>query len=71
MKVEAVTHALRWTALTGDSRATHAIIFTDSMSLLQNWKVEWEAQTGMCQYLTSNFVNSTVVLPSTCRNEEK
>ena len=38
MEVEAVTHALRWIASRGDSQTTHAIILTDSMSLLQ--KVE-------------------------------
>ena len=56
MEVEAATHVLRWIATRGDSRTTHAIIFTDSMSLLQ--KVEREAQTGMCQWLTSTFENS-------------
>ena len=38
MEVEAVTHALRWIASLADSRTTHAIIFTDSMSLLQKVK---------------------------------
>ena len=38
--MEAVTHALRWTASRGDSRNTHATIFTDSMSVLQNVKSE-------------------------------
>ena len=35
MEVEAVTCALCWIASSGDSRTTHAIILTDSMSLLQ------------------------------------
>ena len=35
MEVEAVTHSVRWIASRGDSRTTHAIILTDSMSLLQ------------------------------------
>jgi len=35
---EAVTHALRWIASRGDSQTTHAIILTDSMSLLQKVK---------------------------------
>ena len=39
-EVKAITHALRWIASRGDSQTTHAIIFTDSMSLLR--KVEWE-----------------------------
>ena len=38
MEVEAVTHALRWIASRGDSQTTHAIILTDSMSLLQKVK---------------------------------
>ena len=33
--MEAVTHALRWIASRGDSQTTHAIILTDSVSLLQ------------------------------------
>ena len=40
MEVEAVTHALRCIALRGYSRTTHAIILTDSMSLLQKKKSE-------------------------------
>ena len=38
MEVEAVTHALRWIASKGDSRTTHAIILTDSISLQQKVK---------------------------------
>ena len=38
MEMEAVTHALRWIAPRGDSQTTHAIILTDSMSLLQKVK---------------------------------
>ena len=48
LEVKAIAHALRWTASRGDSRTTHAIIFADSISLLQ--KVVWEARTGMCQW---------------------
>ena len=55
-EVEAITHALCWIASRGDSQPTHAIILTDSVSLLQ--KVEWEAQTGICQWSTSTFGNS-------------
>ena len=40
MEVEAVTHALRWIASRGDSRITHAIIPTDSVSMLQKVKSE-------------------------------
>ena len=45
-----------WIASSGDGWTTHAIILTDSMSLLQ--KVEWEAWTGMCQWLTPTFEHS-------------
>ena len=38
MEVGAVTLALRWIASKGDSQTTHAIILTDSMSLLQKVK---------------------------------
>jgi len=38
MAVEEVTHALCWIASRGDSRTTHAIILTDSISLLQKVK---------------------------------
>ena len=41
MEVEAVSHALSWIASRVNSRTTHAIILTDSMSVVQ--KVEWEA----------------------------
>ena len=40
VEAEAVTHALRWIASGGDSRTTHAVILTDSMSLLQKVKSE-------------------------------
>ena len=56
MEVEAVAPALRWTASRGDSRTTHVIILTDSVSLLQKWK--WKVQTGMCQRSTLTFENS-------------
>ena len=38
MEVDAVTHALRWIASGGHSQITHAIILTNSMSLLQKVK---------------------------------
>ena len=38
MEEETVTGALRWIASRGDSQTTHAIILTDSMSLLQKVK---------------------------------
>ena len=38
MEVEAVTLALRWIASRGDSQTTHAIILTDSTSLIQQLK---------------------------------
>ena len=55
MEVEAVTHYLHWIASRGNSQTTHAIILTDSLSLLQ--KVEREAQTGISHCLTSTFEN--------------
>ena len=58
MEVEVVTHALRQIALKGGSQTTHAIILTDSMSLLQKVKVEWEAKIGMHQWSTSILENS-------------
>ena len=64
MEREAVTHALRSNASRGDNQSTYAIFLTDSMSLLL--KVEWEAQTGMCQWSTSTFENSWA-----CRCEGK
>ena len=38
MEMEAVTHALRWIAIRGDSKTTHAVMLTDLMSLPQKWK---------------------------------
>ena len=38
MELEAVTHDLRWIASRGDIQTTHAILLTDSMSLLQKMK---------------------------------
>ena len=40
MEVEAVTHAIHWIASRGDSQTKHAIILTDSMSLLQQQKMK-------------------------------
>ena len=52
-----LTHALRWIVSRGDSRTSHAIPLTDSMSLLQN--ADWEAETGMSQWSTSTFETSS------------
>ena len=38
-EVEAVTHALRWIASRSDSQTRHAIILTDSVSLLQKSRI--------------------------------
>ena len=57
MAVEAVTHALRWIASRGDSRSTHAILLTDSMTLLQNVKSGIRSPDWMCQWSTSTFEN--------------
>ena len=64
MEMEAVTHALRWIASRGDS---HAIILTDSMSLLQ--KVEWKAQTGMSHVRHPPSKNPVGVRSWTCRSQ--
>ena len=40
VEVEAVTHALHRFSSGGDSQTTHAIIFTDSVSLLQKPRLE-------------------------------
>ena len=48
-----------WIASRGDSQTTYAIILKESVSLLQELKIEiWEAQTGMCQRSASTFENS-------------
>ena len=46
-----VTHALRWIAPRGDSQTTHAIVLTDSVSLLQRVKSgmgspDWNVSTS-------------------------
>ena len=51
MEMEAVIHALRWIASRGDSHTTHAIILTDSMSLLHKVKSgmggpDWNVSIG-------------------------
>ena len=43
MEVEAVTRAVRWIASRDDRQATHAVILTDSMSLLQKVKSGMES----------------------------
>ena len=72
MEVEAVTLALRWIALRGDSRTTYAIIFTDSVSLLQivqhlNGKPRLKCVNG--RHPPSK--PPVGVLLCICRNEEK
>ena len=49
MEVEPVIHVLHWIASRGDRRHTLAT---------KKWKMEWEAQSGMCQWSTSTFENS-------------
>ena len=56
--VEAVTHTFCWTASRGESLTMHAIILTDSVSLLQ--KAEWETQTGLSPSLISLMVSVDV-----------
>ena len=65
MEVEAVTYALRWIVSRGDCQTTHAIILTDSMSLLQKVKSGiWEAHG---QHPPSK--TPVGVLPWTCRSK--
>ena len=60
MEMEAVIHAPRWIASKGDSQTTHAIILTNSMSLLQKVKNGMGSPDchGMCQCSTSTFEKS-------------
>ena len=37
----------------------------------RKWKVEWEAQTGICRWSTSTFETPVSVLPWTCWSEGK
>ena len=73
MEAEAVTHALRWIASRGDSRTTHAIILTDSMSLLQKAKGGIGSPDLNVSMVDSHLrkLNSVHVLPWTCRSEGK
>ena len=74
LEVEAFTHALRWIASRGSSQTTHAVILTDSKSLLQKVK------SGRNEWLTVVCVNvrqplaktpAADVLPWTCRIQGK
>ena len=58
MKVEAVTHALRWIASRGDSRTHMSSHSQIQWVCFKKWKVEWEAQTGMWQWSASTFKSS-------------
>ena len=53
-------HVLRWIATTGDSRTTHVNILRlkKHAAHKKKKKIEWESQTGMCQWSTSTFENS-------------
>ena len=72
MEVEAVTYALRWIASRGDSQTTHAIILTDTMSLLQKSE-KWNGKPRL-ECIDGRHPPSKTpvgVLPWTCRNEGK
>ena len=73
MEVEAVTHALRWTASRGDSQTTHAILLTDSMSLTATKSEKWNG-TPRLECVDGRYPPSKPhvgVLLSTCRSERK
>ena len=68
MEMEAVTHALRWIASRGDSRTTHAILLTDSISLPQ------KVNSGMGSpdwNVSMADIRSVGLPPWTCRNGRK
>ena len=66
-EVEAVTHALVWIASKGDSRTKHAIILTDSVSLIQKVKARLECVSGR----RPPSKTPLSVLPWTSRNERE
>ena len=68
MEVEVVTHALFQIASKGDSQTTYAIILTDSMSLLQKVKVEWEARLECVDGRHPPLKTPVGVLPWTYRS---
>ena len=72
-EVEAVIHALGWTASRGDSRTTHAIILTDSMSLLQKVKTKWNGKPRLECVNGRHPPSKTPVgaLPWPCQSEGK
>ena len=65
--VEAVTHALLWTALRADSQTTHAVILTDSMSFAQ--KVKWKPRLACLNLRHPPSKTPVNVLPGACRRE--
>ena len=73
MEEEAVTHAYRWFASRGGSQTTHAIILTDSMSLLQQQKMK-SGMRSPDECVDGRHPPSKTpvsVLPWACRGERK
>ena len=70
METEAVTHALYWIISRGDSQTAHAIILSDSVSLLQKVKsgMPTPARVNVRHPLSETLVD---VLRWTCQNEVK
>ena len=70
--MEAVTHALHWIASRGDIQTTHAIILTDSVSLLQKSE-KWNGKAKLVRVDGRHPPSKTPVrvLPWTCRSEGK
>ena len=66
MKVKTGAFFLCWTASRGDSRTTHAIMLTESLSLLQK---QWNrnSRLALCQLSsTCTFETLVHILPRTC-----
>ena len=74
MEAEAVTHAIRWVVSRGDTESDHTSSYSQiQWACYKKWRVEWEAQTGMCRWSTKLHPSSKTpvsVLPWTSRRRE-
>ena len=69
-RCDAVSNVNWWIASGGDNLPIHATILTDSVCY--KWKMDWEAQTCMCQWMTSTLSKTPMdVLPCICWDEGK
>ena len=72
MEVEAVTHAVRWIALRGDSQTTHTILLAYSVNVLQKMKNGMGKPRLECVNSRHPTSKTPVgVLPWACQKEEK